>query len=562
MALFDSIQNLFPKQEKDTSIQGTQQDSVIQPLDEEVKKAKLSPATVDSIFQLVGSGKVLPGTVEFAKALGISGAQHGITPSATFGPFGAIRDMFSPKAQDLARKQQLANKIGTLALEQMIEMKRQQAQGPQSLQEAEQLLPGVIRPVESQRGATLDQIVGQGTQGPTQAVDPNAPLTPAQQQLASVALENLGRGQLMASGNEIVPTSFAGMQGRRVTGPEFDLLQRAATAAPGQPVESTLESLNPQVATTAANLLGRANVQNIRPVGVSNLANEMSLEKLGKPFVQATQDERAKIRPLIEKTLQNRFQFQEGQRRAGQIAVAAPLVAERARAEREQPVGGDVNKYARLNAQGQIERPQDGQLNQNQLNSQGFVDISKHQKEVDGLNDLAVIEQDFKKLKSYADELFTAGEGLAARLGQKGRLSLNKLRNSGKPTKIIGPDGQPLTTGELANIYDAEVTSMLEYYGRNLKGLRGAATEGDVARMKKNFASDWTSRKVKDQLMGDTLKLIQNIRAAGHKTIFGEKAAKASKEVEQTASMQEQIRALRAQNKSWEEIEKILTNKR
>jgi hypothetical protein len=109
----------------------------------------------------------------------------------------------------------------------------------------------------------------------------------------------------------------------------------------------------------------------------------------------------------------------------------------------------------------------------------------------------------------------------------------------------------------LANVYQNEVTSMLEYYGRNLKGLRGAATEGDVERMKKNFAGDWTSRAVKDKLMDDTLKLIQNIKVAGHKTIFGEKAVKQS-QPKTEEDMRSRIRQLLSEGKTEDEIAAIL----
>jgi hypothetical protein len=470
--------------------------------------------------------------------------------------------MFSPQAQEIIRKQQVADKIGTLALSQIVEMKQRQAQGPQSLAEAQQLIPGVIQPVEEQRGAALDQLVGQGMQGPTQAVDPRAALTTAQQKLAGETIEGLGRGSLMRTPEGIVPTQFAGIQGRMVTPEQLAAADAAAITPPSQPLQQSPVPLPAQLANEILQQRGRLQQQLIKPPDVTNLSEEISLARFDRPFRALKPIERTAVRNETEKTLQDRVRFQQGELMARTIAQTAPVFEEKAKAERQQPVGGAVSNYARLSPDGTIERPADGTLSQDDLNKSGFVDISKHQKEVDGLNDLNVIEQDFRKLKSYADELFTAGSGLSSRVGQGGKLFIAKLANSGKPTRIIGSNGQPLTVGELANIYNDEVTSMLEYYGRNLKGLRGAATEGDVARMRKNFASEFTSRAVKDKLMDDTLKLIQNIKIAGHKTIFGDKAVSKTKRTpeQQQSDMRARIQQLMSQGLSDEEIERQLTN--
>jgi hypothetical protein len=80
--------------------------------------------------------------------------------------------------------------------------------------------------------------------------------------------------------------------------------------------------------------------------------------------------------------------------------------------------------------------------------------------------------------------------------------------------------------------------------------------------MRKNFASEFTSRAVKDKLMDDTLKLIQNIKIAGHKTIFGDKAVSKTKRTpeQQQSDMRARIQQLMSQGLSDEEIERQLTN--
>ncbi|MGL5936021.1 MAG: hypothetical protein ACRCZI_10440 [Cetobacterium sp.] len=565
-SLFDLVGSLFPGKSKNTSITGLQDDP-IKPMHEEIKKSGLKAGHVDQIFQLVGSGKVIPGTKEFSDALGIGMEQNGLAPTSTFGPFGKIRDAFSPKAQNIIAQQHVADKIGGLVLQQIVEMKQREATGLASLREAQQALPGVIQPVESQRGASLDQIVGQGMQGPTREADPEARLLPFQQQLAASTLASMGEGRLMRTDEGIVPTGYSTVQGRRVSPAEFDFAQKAALAPAGSEIQPPSSSLPQPLVNKILEERGQTGRQLAKGPDLNNrlesLAAVESVNKFGTPmnFTQIAAKDPALAAQLRQQAeiqeAKDIFSFQQGEMMKRAVQQVGPVTDEKAKAERRQPVGGEVAKYARLGANGVIERPSDGTMSQDALNKQGFIDTSRSQKEIDGLNDLEVIEKDFKKLKMYADELFTAGGGLGAKINQKGKLVIGRLTNGGAPTRVLGPTGVPLTRGELANVYQNEVTSMLEYYGRNLKGLRGAATEGDVERMKKNFAGDWTSRAVKDKLMDDTLKLISNIKTAGHKTIFGDKAIKQT-QPKTEEDMRARIRQLLSEGKTEDEIATIL----
>jgi len=566
-SLMQLVGGLFPGKPKNTSITAPQDDDPIKPMHDEIKKSGIKATQIDQIFELVASGKVMPGTKAFSDALGIGMEQNGLAPTSTFGPFGKIRDAFSPKAKNIIAQQQIADKIGGMVLQQVAESKLRAQQGPQTLREAQQILPGVVQPVESQRGASLDQIVGQGMQGPTQAVDPNSQLTPFQSQLAGTTLASLGEGKMMRTDEGIVPTGFATVQGRRVSPQEFDFAQKAALAPANTEIQPPTGSLPQPLVNKILEERGQAGRLMMKGTDLNNrlesLAAVESVKKFGTPmnFMQiASKDpvfaDRLRQQAEIQES-KDIFSFQQGEMMKRAIAQTGPVTDAKSAAERRQPVGGEVAKYARLGKNGVLERPSDGTMSQDDLNKQGFIDTSRSQKEIDGLNDLEVIEKDFKKLKMYADELFTAGGGLGAKINQAGKLTVGRLTNGGAPTRVLGPNGVPLTRGELANVYQNEVTSMLEYYGRNLKGLRGAATEGDVERMKKNFAGDWTSKAVKDKLMDDTLKLIQNIKVAGHKTIFGEKAVKQS-QPKTEEDMRARIRQLLSEDKTEDEIAAIL----
>ena len=564
MALSDYITSFFPAQKENTSITAPKDESGIAPMHEEIKKAKLNGSQIDKIFQLVGSGRAVPGTVEYMNELGIGFEQNGMAPTATFGPFGSIRDAFSPKAQDFIRKQEVATKIGELALQQMVDMRLKANQAPQSLQEAQTALPGMIQPVESQRkGAPL----GPMDQGPIAPFDPNAKLTPFQTQLALQSLGSLGEGRLMPTGEGIVPTSYATVQGRAIQPEMFAWGERQAVAPLDKPLAVPPAAVPQSLANKILEERGQMQRQQAKGIDFNNRLESLtaieSVKRFGRPmnFGQVAAEDPAFAAQLRQKAeideQKDIYSFQQDTMMQRNIKQTGPVTAERAKAERQQPVGGAVTSYGRMAKDGMsIDRPNDPTLNQDDLNKSGYVDLSKFQKEVDAINDLNIIDKDFAKLKSYADELFKAKPGLLNIAAQKGKLFVARMTNNGAPTNVQAEDGHYMTLGELANTYTNEVNSMLEYYGRNLKGLRGAATEGDVKRMEKNFAGDFTSQAVKDKLMGDTQRLIGDIRKGAMTNIFG--ASNVKKSAASEDSMRLKIRELLQQGKSPEEIKRLL----
>ena len=70
-SLLQLVGSLFPGQSKNTSITAPQDDDPIKPMHDEIKKSGIKATQIDQIFELVASGKVMPGTKEFSDALGI-----------------------------------------------------------------------------------------------------------------------------------------------------------------------------------------------------------------------------------------------------------------------------------------------------------------------------------------------------------------------------------------------------------------------------------------------------------------------------------------------------------
>jgi len=559
MALLDQIGALFPKQEKDTTINAPQDGQILQPMQDEIKKAKFKGTDVDRIFELVGSGKALPGTIEFAKALGIEASQHGIIPSGAMGPFGPIRDMFSPTAQELTRKQAVANKIGTLALGQVIEMRQRQAQGPQNLQEAQQLMPGVIQPVEAQRGASLDQLVGQGMQGPTQVADPGAALTPAQQKLAAETVEGLGRGSLMRTSEGVVPTQFAGIQGRMVTPEQLAAADTAAITPPNQPLQQSPVPLPATLANEILQQRGRLQQQLIKPPDVSNLVDEISLERFDRPFRALTPDQRKGVRATAETTLQDRQRFQQEQIRAGQLSVAGPVAtmqaSARAEVEKDQPV--DQPQLWRDPVTGIAAK---STMTTRQAQKQNFVKLRPDQ--IETLNQMETIDKGLAEVKEISKRVLSPqrktplGETWRA-MTQSAKLAWLRARGDAdmlKMDSIITRLTAPLvkSQGDTANIAVAE----REMFAQSLVNNR-ASSDAVIANLDNVISTTKSVRK----MMGFSSKedFETALKASGMKEDKAKNLANTRFPEGAQEDMRGRIRELRTQGKSYEEIEKLLT---
>lgn len=207
------------------------------------KKAKIKGPMIDQIIAVVGKG-ILPGTKQFSDALGISMEQHGMRPTAAFGPFGRIRDAWSADAQNVIRMQEAADTIGASVLK--FHMDRLGA--PKDIGSATAALgEGVIPLTDIQkedkveglrRGADVNFV------GPMEGVQNyHTPLEPWQQDMAKDKLHGLSTGTLMretpktpGERGEIVPTSFMNAQGRLLSPEQIAYADKAAQTDPSQPI--------------------------------------------------------------------------------------------------------------------------------------------------------------------------------------------------------------------------------------------------------------------------------------------------------------------------------------
>lgn len=511
----------------------------ITPLDQlhaDIKESGLKGDLISSISEI--SGKYMPGTREYLGQLGLLAEQNGLKPTQG-ALFGGFSEMLNPKLGELKAKQEMATKLGMIDLqskqETLLELNKKLAGAPKTYGEVQDAgLGGLIKPLNSQQFSPTTNPDGSPVSPLTNR---DSTLSPWQRGMAVDAMKAMAGGHLMPSGNEIVPTSFASAQGRQVTPEQFSAAAQAAITPPDQAA-----SIGVSMPASLANKILEERGQGARQTLKSpDLDNKLEMNAMlygqtthGKPltFSQLTAIDPAGADQVKQRTIteaKDFEQYRQGLIRQGQLSVAGPIVDAKAAAERRQPLGGEISKYGKMSSDGRsVNKPTDAKLTQDDLIKQGYVDLSRYKTEVDGVHDLDIIQKDFNKLRNYADELFKAGPGIMNAASQAGAIGVARLTNGGKVTGIKGSNGKYMTLGELANTYKREVESMLEYYGRNLKGLRGAATEGDVNRMRQNFASEFTDRNTKDQLFSDTNKLIDDIRAGAMRTMFGDDAVKKS----------------------------------
>lgn len=185
------------------------------------------------------------------------------------------------------------------------------------------------------------------------------------------------------------------------------------------------------------------------------------------------------------------------------------------------------SQWRRLNDRGEIESPPPMTSKEELLRS-GFVDISQYDSEMKMIESLPTSIQLIDDLKRYAREIIKAGPGLLNRTAQGVELSIAGLRQAGKPTGIMGSDGNPMTLGEVVELYDSVSKGNAEAIARSGGGLSGAATEGDVIRTLQNLAKTSDSVNVMEEKFRRFRKLFQDKYDLNVKVVFGKGKSKAS----------------------------------
>lgn len=469
-----------------------------------------------------GGHMIAPYSREFHDKIGTSAKHQGIENPMLYNlpVIGNFMRAISPKAQSVLATQNAADK----AYEYMLKLKLGEASsGPNTVGEAHQM--GMRFPLDQsqlQEGITPPGEFGPGAPVP----NPDADLTlPQQIGITGPMMKGLAGGSLVR--NPVTGELMSSWQSGAMSGglnhetaikalesmPNFPEASRGKIQLPVNEYGLVPQSVYDALATRFA----PSNMINpLSGVDRDAFARQVTQEHGFPPmsFAQMLQHpEASKLAPVVDNRLQRYYRTKNENR-----------VDSTADVTREQPVGPAISKYGRLEPNGDIGKPQDNKLTTNQLNDQNYVDLSHMGEEVKGYNNLKIIENSLKKVEGYANELFKTQPGGKNLLKQGIGIKLDNLTEGGKKTNVRGADGKYLTRGQVAKLYNREVASMLEYYGRNLRGLRGAATEGDVDRMKQSFANEWTTEGTKNTMFQDLREFVNDVRKSGQMTLFGRQA--------------------------------------
>ncbi len=219
-----------------------------------------------------GGHMIMPGTQEFHEALGTSAKANGINPAMYNMPvIGPLLSSFSPDIQSLRSKQAAADTMYTALLQAKLGHVADRFGAPKSLNEAQTMFPGVLKPTPEQ---TIMAPTGPGAaMAPT--ADPSAPLTDAQVALTQGLIKGVGAGHLMSTPEGIVPTSFAAAEGRKVDpalqNQYWSTLEAAGIIPPGtaSKIEPTVQGAVPPAVLTS---LG----SNVTQSATSSKSNQLS----------------------------------------------------------------------------------------------------------------------------------------------------------------------------------------------------------------------------------------------------------------------------------------------
>jgi len=183
-------------------------------------------------------------------------------------------------------------------------------------------------------------------------------------------------------------------------------------------------------------------------------------------------------------------------------------------------------KWMKMNAEGnQAEPLLDTSRPQDEVAKEGYQPLGPKQfEDAANANQVQVsLLPRMKHLKALSDELIRAVPGGLSAIKQGIAYTIKgKLLNDKQPTKILDPEtGVPMTVGEVVKLYSQILETTGEQFSRQVNGLKGAATEGDVKRAMAAFPSLFNTQAVAAGMWSQTIENVENAREGMHDSLFG-----------------------------------------
>lgn len=195
--------------------------------------------------------------------------------------------------------------------------------------------------------------------------------------------------------------------------------------------------------------------------------------------------------------------------------------------ERKSPAYTNTGvKWMKMNAEGNLAEPLlDTSRAQDEIAQEGYQPLLPKQfEDAANANQVQVsLLPRMKHLKALSDELIRAVPGGLSAIKQGIAYTIKgKLLNDKQPTKILDPEtGVPMTVGEVVKLYSQILETTGEQFSRQVNGLKGAATEGDVKRAMAAFPSLFNTQAVAAGMWSQTIENVENAREGMHDSLFG-----------------------------------------
>lgn len=436
---------------------------------EAVKEAKIKDPEMGMMQDLIKHGlNPVTNPKKFLEAFQATAGQNGM--SSSWGPLQPIREILSPDARNLGARQRGLLQAGTFLYNKLVEQEASRMDAPQTIGEVQQAGLSFIKPLDTQKrgpGPYADTYLT------SPGVDPSAKLEPWQQDAAVAGLKGLSTGHLMESGEGIVPTTFASMQGRLVD-PETAAWQSKAAMTPlDQDIPVPPKPVQPTVMNKVIEERGQTNRNLNKGPNLNNRLESLVMGETAAKYGRAmSPGELAAKDPVMFAQLRQRaeideskeiYSYQQDELLKRQLKGAAPIAAlqetAKKEADRDQPV-----TEPQLWRHPETGKAASAAMTTRQAQNNSYVKITSGQLET--LNQLEVIDTGLNEIKTLASKLLSpqrkTGMGEAWRAASQ-TAKLAFLRATGDPDvvkmdSIIDRLTAPLvkSQGDTANIAVAE----------------------------------------------------------------------------------------------------------
>jgi hypothetical protein len=198
----------------------------------------------------------------------------------------------------------------------------------------------------------------------------------------------------------------------------------------------------------------------------------------------------------------------------------------------DEPLMDKASDFFRFNPDtGLIDAVPDPMMSHSKAVQAGYRSIQSGQREhIERFNNIEFdLKQRIHRLKTVADAIVTSTGGTDA-WKQGASLNFDALLRSGAMTSLKDENtGRNLTVGEATQLYKSLIDTIREPYARNVNGLKGPATERDIASAGAAFTALSETKSISAKKFQEIDDRLEDVKRSAIANLFGSQAVKPSK---------------------------------